>query len=183
MSQNKIDSSVTPLSLAYRAGMNFVSETFDRRGQGSSSTFTQLTGQLRAAAVPVLENDVISQLWSFSTAAGTAATNFTLAVYDRNFNLVAQTANLFASLGTNVWVGGSVTTPWTSSYTGIAYLGAYGIASTTQPTFVATTAAGPTGDSPISGIGRVTWAANNATLPTTGAGSVSSSLVPYIIAA
>jgi len=168
---------------AYAAGLNFTAETFDRRVGNGSGTFST-SGQVRGTAVAVREGDVINTLYSYAITAGTAVTAFQMAVYDQSLNLVANTADVKAALGTNVWVPGDLTTSWRATYSGVIYLAQFCTFTTTSPSMAICPTTGSTNffGAPAGGVGRVSWSQNNATLPSTATPGVSS-LSFYILAA
>lgn len=181
MASNQVDSTVVSLETAFRYGRNIVTETFNPVHGSATVTLSTLTGQIRAALMPVIENDVISSLSSFVTSIGTGVTDFRYALYDRNFNKLVETGNIFGSLATGYFTG-NLQTPYKAPSSGVLYAGLFSIAGTTQPTVASSPVNFTTGSGDgFPGTLRLSWLVSAVALPAI-ATPTQSNTSPYIVA-
>lgn len=116
-------------------------ETFDRNLCYEVNTAVLSTGRLSLAAIYLPINTTITSIsfWSATTAAGTP-TNQLFGLYDINLNLLRSSANNT----TTAWAANSrktlaLTSTYTTTYSGIHYLGIM-VTATTVPTLKGNTA-------------------------------------------
>jgi len=116
-------------------------ETFPRRLVPEINTSLLSTGRLSLQAIAIREGELLTSIsfWSATTAAGTP-TNQIFGLYDNNLNLLRSTDNGT----TTAWAANTrktlnLTSTFTTTYTGLYYLGIM-VTATTVPTMKGYTA-------------------------------------------
>lgn len=116
-----------------------IAETYDRTN-ATASFNTAVSGTLYMSALPLMAGQICTSL-SFATAAigATNPTNWWMALYDRNLNLLANTADqLTAALGASTVFTLALGTPYVVPVTDSYYFGLM-IAATGTPRLVVNT--------------------------------------------
>lgn len=110
-------------------------ETFPRKLVPETNVSLLSTGRLSLEAIAIRAGELISSIsfWSASTPAGTP-TNQLFGIYDNNLNLLGVTNNdTTTAWGANTRKTLNLTTPFTTTYSGLYYLGIM-VTATTVPT-------------------------------------------------
>jgi hypothetical protein len=97
------------------------------------ATFAATQANTHLGAVYLAKNQIITSLSVPVTVAGAGLTLGILAIYDENYNLVAQTPNLPTAFQSTGWKTVALSTPYTVPASGLYYL-ASGWLGTTLPT-------------------------------------------------
>jgi hypothetical protein len=95
---------------------------------------TDLSGSVHGASVLLAKDQVITSLAELVATAGVAMTHGMFAIYDKNLNLVAQTADTPAAFQvSDQWVELPLTSTYTVPATGLYYFADLVAATTTMP--------------------------------------------------
>jgi len=95
---------------------------------------TDTSGSIHGAAVLLSKGQVVTSLAEIVDSAGVGMTHGMYAIYDKDFNLVAQTADTPAAFAvTNQWVELPLTSAYTVPADGVYYFADLLAAATTMP--------------------------------------------------
>ena len=97
-------------------------------------TQTDMNGSIHADSVVLEKGQVVTSLAELVATAGAGMTHGAYAIYDKNLNLVAQTADTPAAFQvTNQWAELPLTSPYTVPASGLYYFADVLASSTTMP--------------------------------------------------